>query len=93
MFHDERVAMRSLQRSSSNSCCRGGFHILSTRFDEPSGAMVKLETLDHFMGRSIFSIGVDNERGLSIGDDVAEVIEFEPVAMAKRGRLAECSNM
>ena len=85
--------MRSLQRSSPNSCCRGGFHTLSTRFDEPSGAMVKLETLERFMGRSIFSIGVDNKRRLGIGDGVAEAIEFDPVAMEKRGRLAECSSM
>ena len=55
--------------------------------------MVKLETLERFMGRSIFSIGVDNKRGLGIGDGVAEAIEFDPVAMAKRGRLAECSSM
>ena len=66
---------------------------LSTRFDELSGAMVKLETLECFMGCSIFSIGVDNERGLGIGDGVAEAIEFYPVVMAKRGRPAECSSM
>jgi hypothetical protein len=38
--------------------------------------MVKLNTLEHFKGRSIFSKGADNKSGLGIGDSVAEAIKL-----------------
>jgi hypothetical protein len=72
VFHEERVAMRSLQKSSPNSCCRDEFHTLSTKFNEPSGPAVKLDTLERFWGRSIFGIGA-NKSGLGIGDGVADI--------------------
>jgi hypothetical protein len=77
VFHDERVAMRSLQKSSPNSCCRDGFHTLVTGLDEPEPSwLTKLDALGRFAGgRSKFSKGADNKSGLGAGDGVAEVLQ------------------
>jgi hypothetical protein len=67
VFQEEWVAMRSLQKSSPNSCCNSPFHA----FGELSGLM-KLDALEHFSGWSKFSNGVEsgNKSGLWIGDGV-----------------------
>src|SRR6266540_2432861 len=75
VFQDERVATRSLQKSSPNSCCRGGFHGLATGLDpEPSGFGMRLAVLARFSGRSKVSKGVENKGGLGAGDGVAEAV-------------------
>ena len=59
--------MRSLHRSSPNSCCSDGLHTLPVGLCESSGH-VKLVTLVHFGGRSKFSSGADKRSGLGHGD-------------------------
>jgi hypothetical protein len=76
VFHDEQVAIRSLQKSSLNSCYRNGFYTLSTRLGEPSGPVVKLDTPECFKGHFIFSKEANNKSGLGIGDGVAEAIKL-----------------
>jgi len=100
MFHDEEVAMRSLQKSSPNSCCNGGFHALAmmTGLDEPEpSGLMKLDALERFRGHSIFSKGADNKSGLSAGDGIAKLLQLafgsDPVAIVGRGILIEHTSM
>jgi hypothetical protein len=67
--------MRSLQKSSPNSCCRDGFHGLVTGLDDSdSSGLAKLvalaSALVRFGGRSTrsnFSKGGDNIVGSGLG--------------------------
>ena len=78
VFHEDRVAISSLQKSSLSSCCSGEFHTLPVRICGLSG-LVKLDTLARFDGRSIFSNGADKRSGLGLGDpnDVADALKPE----------------
>ncbi len=76
MFHNEQVAMRSLQKSSLNSCCRDGFQTVAavTGIDEPEpSVLITLTDRARFNGHSKFSKGVDNRSGLRVGDGIMEV--------------------
>jgi len=74
VFHDERIAMRSLQKSSPNSCCNSGFHTLGTGLDDPELSGLRLDVLRRFDGRSKVSNGAaDRRSGLGTGDGVAEM--------------------
>ncbi len=68
--------MRSLQKSSPNSCCRGGFHCVATMTgigDSDPSRFARLDVLAHFGGQSNVNKGADNRRGLGTSDGVAEV--------------------
>ena len=102
VFHDEHVAMRSLQKPSPNSCCRGGSHALFgiTGLNK-AGPSTKLNVQEHFRGHSKFSKGADNKSGLGAGDGVARVLHpavgwetcSNPVMIESWGRLIECPRM
>jgi len=94
VFHDEHVAM-SLQKSSPNSCCRGGFHALVgiTGLNK-AGPSTKLNAQEHFRG-------ADNKSGLGAGDGIARVLHpavgwgncSNPVMIESWGRLIEHPGM
>jgi hypothetical protein len=77
VFHKEHVVISSLQKSSPNSCCSGGFHTPPVILFEILG-LVKLDTLVHFGGQSIFSNGADKRSGLGLGDPVGIADAHKP---------------